>query len=88
MSKLTGGNWEARANEYWKRWHRSAFIAGEYQMRAERAEQALRKISDLNVEDEEFTIFGSDAAESALDKAQDIAYAAITGRGTFIEEPA
>lgn len=39
MGKLTGGDWEARANEYWDNWHRSAHIAYEEQMRAETAER-------------------------------------------------
>lgn len=43
---LTGGDWENRANEYWRNWHRSARIAGDEQMRRERAERDLRGAVD------------------------------------------
>lgn len=47
MDKLTGGDWEARANEYWDNWHRSAGIAYEEQMRAEAAERACYRLQGI-----------------------------------------
>lgn len=44
--KLTGGDWERRANEYWDNWHRSARIAGEHQLRAEEAEAERDRYRD------------------------------------------
>lgn len=43
---LTGGDWEDRANDYWRAWHNSARIADEEQMRAGEAMDALRAIRE------------------------------------------
>jgi hypothetical protein len=43
---LTGGNWENRANDYWRNWHNSARIAFAEQMRAEEAERRLEGAVD------------------------------------------
>lgn len=44
---LTGGDWERRANDYWRSWHNSARISGDQQIRAEALHDALWRCYEL-----------------------------------------